>query len=159
MSPPASCPVRRYLAAHDLTLPHPNPPLANYVSFVRRQNDLYISGQGPVYQQDEICGQLGDTIGIDDGVQAARWAALNIIGLVGQACDGDFSRVHQCIQLSGFVNAVPGFDQHPQVLNGASDLIAGAFGERGRHSRVAIGVASLPRHWCIEVSAIFALAP
>lgn len=153
-----TCSVRTFLTSTGLTLPSPKLGLANYHPYRVSGSHLYISGQGPVYDGHEVTGQLGHTITTEDGYEAAKAAALNILALVGVACDNDFDRVKACIKLGGFVNAMPGFMEHPQVINGASDLIVNALGERGRHARFAVGVSSLPRGWAVELDAIFEVA-
>ena len=152
------CPIHHFLTDQGLSLPTPNAPLANYLGYVDANGFVFISGQGPVYDGVEIQGKVGDVIDIETAVTAARWAAVNVLAQLGLACQGDFERVTGCARLCGYVNAHPTFDQHPLVVNGASDLIAGALGDRGRHSRAAIGVASLPRQWAIEIDAVFTIA-
>ena len=89
---------------------------------------------------------------------AARLCALNVIAQLQQACAGDLDRVRRCVKVTGFVNTVPGFSQHPEVINGASDTIVQIFGDIGKHARAAVGAGSLPRNVAVEVEAIFEIA-
>ncbi len=92
------------------------------------------------------------------GQEAARLCALNLLAQAKAACGGDLDRLGRCLKLGGFVACTPDFGDHPEVVNGASDLIVQAMGEAGRHARFAVGCASLPRHAAVEVEAIFELA-
>ena len=139
-----------------VSLPAAVAPGANYVPAVRTGNLLFIAGQVPVKDGKlEFVGKLGEGISLAQGQQAARLCALNILAQVAGALDGDLDRVVRCVRLGGFVNAVPGFIEQPQVINGASDFIVEVFGEAGKHARAAVGVGSLPRGVAVEVDAIF----
>lgn len=153
------CPVQKRLKALGIELATSAPALANYLPYQLSDTRVYISGQGPVHGDHEITGKLGHDLSIELGNQAAHMAAINIICQLGAALDNEFSRVRKCLKLGGFVNASEDFIDHPRVINGASDLIVDVFGERGRHARVAVGVASLPRNWSVEIDAIFELDP
>lgn len=138
------------------TLPQPSSPAANYVPWVRSGNLIFISGQVP--QKDGRCvyvGRLGDDVQVETGQQAAQLCALNILAHLAAAVNDDLSQVLRCVRLGGFVNAAPGFEQQPLVINGASDLMVEVLGDKGRHSRAAVGVSSLPRNAAVEVDAIF----
>ena len=139
-----------------VSLPAAVAPGANYVPTVRSGNLLFIAGQVPVRDGKlEFVGKLGEGISVAQGQQAARLCALNILAQVAGALDGDLDRVVRCVRLGGFVNAVPGFTEQPQVINGASDFIVEVFGDAGKHARAAVGVGSLPRGVAVEVDAIF----
>ncbi|GAB3630502.1 L-PSP family endoribonuclease [Pandoraea terrae] len=139
-----------------LQLPDCSTPAANYVPWVRTGNLLFISGQVPKRDgEDAYIGKLGDEFGIEDGQAAARLCALNILAHLNDAVEGDASRVRRCVRLGGFVNSTPAFDQHPKVINGASDLMVDVLGVAGKHARAAVGVAALPRNVAVEVDAIF----
>ena len=101
-------------------------------------------------------GTVGKEITLDDGKAAARLCAINVLAQL-RAASGDLDNVKRCVKLGVFVNAVPGFAQHPEVANGASELIVEVFGEAGRHARAAVGAGSLPRNVAVEVDAIFEL--
>ncbi len=142
-----------------VTLPPPARAVANYVPFVHSGALVFISGQLPTEGGTlQFTGKVGDKVSIDDAKRAARLCAINILSQVKAAAEGDLDRVRRCIKLGGFVNAVSGFKEHPQVLNGASNLMADVFGETGRHSRFAVGTDSLPLDAAIEIDAIFELS-
>jgi enamine deaminase RidA (YjgF/YER057c/UK114 family) len=142
-----------------ITLPKAAPPVASYVPYVITGNLVYISGQVTMGPSGlEYVGQLGKEFTVEQGQAAARLCALNVIAQLQQACGGNLDRVTRCVKVTGFVNAVPGFAQHPEVINGASDLIVQVFGDMGRHSRAAVGAGSLPRNVAVEVEAIFEIA-
>ena len=141
-----------------IELPQPAAPLAAYVGYVAHAGTVVISGQLPLRDgEPAFHGVLGESVTIDDGYQAARLCAINVLAQLRSAVDGDWSRVDRCIRLGGFVAAVPVFEAHPKVVNGASELIAEVLGERGAHARAAVGVASLPLGVPVEVEATFAL--
>ena len=87
--------------------------------------------------------------------EIARICGLNLIAQARAACDGDLDRISSVVKVGGFVNAVPDFDQHPEIINGCSDLMVDVFGDKGRHSRFAVGAGSLPRGVAVEIEAIF----
>ena len=138
-----------------LVLPDAVKPLGAYVHYVQSASLLMISGQGPVSASGvAITGRLGEDLEIEDGNRAAEICGLNIVARLNSALDGDFDRVKRIVRLNGFVNSAPDFTHHPAVINGASDLMFSLFGERGIHSRVAVGVAALPMGWAVEIDAI-----
>jgi enamine deaminase RidA (YjgF/YER057c/UK114 family) len=142
-----------------ITLPKAAPPVASYVPFVISGNLVFISGQVTMGPQGlEYIGQLGKEFTVEQGQAAARLCALNIIAQLREACAGNLDRVKRCVKVSGFVNAVQGFAQHPEVINGASDTLVQVFGDAGRHARAAVGAGSLPRNVAVEVEAIFEIA-
>ena len=139
------------LQALGLTLPPMAAPVANYVPFVRSGNLLFLAGQlSRAPDGSPIAGKLGQTMSVEQGYEAARSAALYAIAAMKAALT-DLERVARVVRLLGTVNATPDFDAHPQVMNGASDLFVEVFGDRGRHARAAIGVASLPLGTAVEV--------
>jgi len=144
----------------NITLPEPAAPVANYVGYVITGNLVFISGQvtfGPdgnlMYQ-----GIVGDTVTVEEAQKAARLCGINILAQVKSACDGDLDRVVRCVKLGGFVNAVPGFENHPMVINGTSDLMVEVFGDKGKHARFAMGAGSLPVNVSVEVDAVFEIS-
>ena len=144
------------LVAEGVTIPDAPAPAANYVPFVKSGNLVYVSGQLPMVDGEcRHLGRLGDDVDLEDGVKAARLCAINLLAQVKVACEGDLSKVSRVVRLGGFVAATPEFEQHPAVINGASDLMAVIFGEAGAHARAAVGVASLPRGVSVEVEGIF----
>ena len=135
-----------------ITLPNPTPPVATYVPYVQTGNLVSISGQIPMGPDGPTCtGAVGGEVSIEDGVGAARVCAINIIAQIKQACGGDLERVVRIVRLGGFVNCVQGFTDQPKVINGASDLMVDVFGDKGRHSRAAVGAPGLPLGVSVEV--------
>ena len=146
--------VEARLKSLGIALPAAPNPVANYVPSCLAGNLLFISGQisraadGAVFK-----GRIGADLTIDQGREAARLAALNVLAQV-KAAVGELDRVAQVVRLTGFVNAAPDFTDHPQVVNGASDLMVEVLGDKGRHTRAAVGVSSLPMGCAVEVDAI-----
>jgi enamine deaminase RidA (YjgF/YER057c/UK114 family) len=136
--------------------PAPN-PVANYVPFLLAGNLLFISGQiSKTGDGRLIAGRVGDTLSVEDGVEAAKTCALNLLAQA-QAALGNLDRIAQVLRLTGFVNAGPDFTDHPKVINGASDLMVAVLGDKGRHTRAAVGVSGLPVGAAVEVDAIFSV--
>jgi enamine deaminase RidA (YjgF/YER057c/UK114 family) len=143
----------------DIVLPTPPAPVASYVPYVISGNLVFISGQVTVSESGlKYVGVVGKDLTVEDGQAAARLCAVNVIAQLKSACGGDLDRVKRCVRLGVFVNAIPGFAQHPEVANGASDLVVQVFGDSGRHSRAAVGAGSLPRNVAVEVEAAFEIA-
>ena len=140
-----------------IVLPEPVAPAANYVPFVRNGNQLWISGQLPMDSEGlKFVGKCGNERNIDEGYQAARLCAINILAQIKSAIS-EFENVEQIIKLVGFVNSTPDFADQPKVVNGASDLLADVLGKSGNHARSAVGVAVLPFNATVEVEAIIGL--
>jgi enamine deaminase RidA (YjgF/YER057c/UK114 family) len=141
-----------------IELPKPTAVQGSYVPWVKSATFLFISGQitlGPAGL--EYGGTLGLDLSVERGRRAARLAAINVLAQAAQALEGDLDRVTRVIKVTGFVAATPNFHQHPEVINGASELFVEVFGELGRHARAAIGCSSLPRGSSVEVEAMFAI--
>lgn len=134
------------------------PPAANYVPFVQSGDLVFISGQVSRGADGNVTGKLGANMDVDGGVAAARICGINLITQMKAACGGDLDRVAQVVKLTGFVNSAEGFGDQPKVINGASDLFVEVFGDKGRHSRSAVGVAELPFNVAVEIEAIFRIA-
>ena len=142
-----------------VTLPTPAIPQGSYVPWVRTGALLFISGQITMGAKGlEYVGIVGEDINLEDAKRGARLAGLNVIAQAAMALDGDLDRVRRVVKVTGFVNAAPGFTQHPEVVNGASDLFVEVFGEAGLHARAAVGTSSLPRNVAVEIEAIFEVA-
>jgi enamine deaminase RidA (YjgF/YER057c/UK114 family) len=155
MSTPEIRPEER-LAELGLELPKPAAAAANYVPFVISGNQIFIAGQIPFLNGEKLhIGRVGDTLTIEQGQAAAKACALNILAQAREAVNGDWSRIVRCVKLGGFVNATPDFDQHPAVINGASEIMVAALGEIGRHARFAVGASNLPFGVAVEIDAIF----
>ena len=146
--------VEERLSALGLTLPQPNPPVANYVPFVRAGDLVHISGQVSVDAGGGIRGTVGEDVDMETAKAAARLCGINLIAQMKAACDGDLDRVVRVVKLGGFVQAGPDFMEIPQVVNGASDLMVEAFGDAGKHARSAVGVYRLPLGFSVEVDAV-----
>lgn len=147
--------VESRLQARGLVLPGAPAPVANYVPTCRTGNLLFVSGQvSRTGDGKMLAGKLGGGVDLAAGRKAAEVCALNILAQV-RAALGSFDRIERIVKLTGFVNAVPAFTEHPQVVNGASDLLVELLGDKGRHTRSAIGVGSLPMDASVEIEAIF----
>jgi enamine deaminase RidA (YjgF/YER057c/UK114 family) len=143
----------------EITLPAAPAPVASYVPFITAGNLVFISGQVTAAPEGlKYVGTIGKELTLEDGRAAARLCALNVVAQLRAALNGDLDRVKRCVRLGVFVNAIPGFAQHPEIANGASDLVVEIFGEAGRHSRAAVGAGSLPRNVATEVEAVFEIA-
>lgn len=142
-----------------IALPSPPAPVASYVPYVISGKQVFISGQVTLGQSRlEYVGTVGRDLTVEDGQAAARLCAINVLAQLKAAAGGDLDKVARCVRLGVFVNAIPGFTKHPEVANGASDLMLEVFGDAGRHARAAVGAASLPRNVAVEVEAVFELA-
>lgn len=153
--------VAKRLEALGVKLPKPAAPVANYVPFARLGAMLVISGQLPLGPDGKLApaqiGKLGAGGDIEAGRAAARLCAINLLAQA-QAALGDLDRIVQVVRLGGFFNVDGPFESLPQAMNGASDLMAEIFGEKGRHARTTVGVAHLPLNALAEVEATFEIA-
>jgi enamine deaminase RidA (YjgF/YER057c/UK114 family) len=144
------------LKALAIGLPEPSKPGANYVQFVRTGNLLFLTGQLSQWNGERrFIGKLGREFGVEEGQEAARLCALNLLAHLSTALAGNLDRVVRCVRVAGFVNSLPEFHSQSQVINGASDLFIEVFGEAGRHTRMAVGVSALPYDVAVEVEAVF----
>ena len=143
------------LAELGITLPDAPPPVASYVPFVRTGNLLYLAGLGPADRPDGTSptGRLGQDLTIEEGYEAARLTGINLLARLRGAV-GDLDRVKQIVKLLSMVNSTPEFREQPAVANGCSDLLVEVFGDRGRHARSAVGMASLPNNIPVEIEMI-----
>jgi enamine deaminase RidA (YjgF/YER057c/UK114 family) len=148
--------IEQKLTTQGVTLPTPVAPVANYVPFVRSGNLLFVSGQVCIGADGKLIakGKLGAGVSMEQGVTAARGCAINLLAQV-KAAIGDLDKVVRVVRLGGFINSAPDFYDGPKVLNGASDLMVAAFGDKGRHARTTVGVAALPSDAAVEVEGIF----
>jgi enamine deaminase RidA (YjgF/YER057c/UK114 family) len=150
--------VEKRLRAQGIELPDPSKPGADYAPFVRMGELLFLTGQLSQWNGErKFIGKVGREINLEQGRQAARLCALNLVAHLRLALDGDLDRVLRCIRVGGFVNATPDFLDHSKVINGASELFLAVFGDAGQHTRVAIGVNGLPYGVAVEVEALFAV--
>ena len=146
------------LKENNIILPEAADPVGSYVAAKIIGKLLYISGQISIGSDGKLIkGKLGKDLAVEDGYKAAERCALSIVSQVKKACGGDLSRIKECIKLTGFVNSAEDFTDQPKVINGASDLIAKIFSEKGMHTRAAVSANSLPLGVAVEVDAIFEL--
>ncbi len=138
-----------------IILPEPVAPVANYVPYVVSGNTVFTSGQISVGSDGLITGKLGAEVSLEQGVEAARACAINLIVQLKNACDGDLDRLQRVVKLGAFVNSTPDFTDQPKVVNGASDLMVEVFGDSGRHARSAVGAPSLPLNAAVEIDGVF----
>ena len=138
-----------------ISLPAEPVPIANYVPGVRTGNLVYLSGLGPASRPDGATpsGKVGRDLTTEEGYEAARLTGINILArMKGEL--GDLDKVRRVVKLLGMVNSAPDFNQQPAVVNGCSDLLVEVFGDRGRHARSAVGMASLPNDIPVEIEVI-----
>lgn len=150
--------VEKRLAAAGVVLPAAPAPAGNYVPVVVTGRLAVVSGQ--IASRDgkvAVKGKLGADVTVEQGYEAAKICAINILAQL-KAAIGDLDRVTRCVRLAGFVNCTPDFVDQPKVVNGASDLMALAFGAAGKHARAAIGAPSLPLGTAVEVEALFEIS-
>ena len=151
--------IERNFDTRGITLHEPASPIANYVGFVRTGNLLFVSGQVCVNAEGKLIakGKLGAGVTVEQGNAAARGCAINLLAQI-KAALGALDKVVRVVRLGGFVNSAPDFVDGSKVLNGASDLMVAAFGDKGRHARTTVGVASLPSDAAVEVEGLFEVA-
>ena len=139
-------------------MPNAPDPVGSYVATKIVGKFLYVSGQVSINEKGEfIKGKVGKELNLEEGYEAAKRCALNIVSQAKKASGNDLSRIKSCIKLTGYGNSTDNFTDQPKIINGASDLISSVFGEIGKHPRAAISVNSLPLGVAVEVDAIFEL--
>ena len=137
-----------------LSLPEPPPPGGNYIPAVRTGNLVFLSGVTPRRPDGTpFAGKLGKDLTVEEGYQAAQICALNLLANLKKAI-GDLDKVTHVVKLLGMVNSDPDFTQPPAVVNGCSDLLVEVFGDKGRHARSAVGLATLPGGVAVEIEMI-----
>ena len=131
-------------------------PAGSYVPYVITNNLVFISGQLPfINGKLTIKGKVGDNVSLDDAVKMSEACAKALLSQLKAACNGNLDKVNKVVKLGGFVASTPNFTDQPKVINGASDLIVNIFGDKGKHSRFAVGVAALPLNVPVEIDGIF----
>jgi len=146
--------VERKLQAMGLTLPSAPAPVANYVRAVQAGDLVFLSGHGPTRDGAwAYRGKLGREFSVAEGYEAAKLVMLNCLASLKEAV-GDLDRVRRVVKLLGMVNGTPDFTRHPEVVNGASDLLVALYGDRGRHARSAVGMVGLPFDIPVEIEMI-----
>ena len=142
----------------DIEIPEINPPLANYIPAKKVGKLLFISGQAPVKNgKFPYLGKVGVDITEEEGIKAAELCAINIIAALKYSIESNWDNLDTFVKIGGFVNCTSEYTDHPKIINGASDLIVKIFGERGKHSRFAVGSNSLPLNRAVEIEAIINL--
>ena len=142
------------LAALEMGLPKVAPPVGSYVPAIRSGHHIFVSGQVPLRDGALVCsGKVGSEVSVEEASAAAAIAALNALAAAAQVAGG-LDRITRLLRVGVFVNSAPGFTDQPKVANGASDLLAGIFGDAGRHARAAVGVAELPLNAAVELELI-----
>ena len=140
----------------NIILPEPKAPVGAYVATKVVGKLLFISGQVSIDKDTKlITGKIGKDLNLDEGYEAAKRCGLSIVAHVKNACGGDLDRIKTCVKLTGYVNSTDDFKDQPKIINGASDIIAKIFDEKGEHTRAAVSVNSLPLGVAVEVDAIF----
>ena len=129
------------------------PPAGNYLGCVVDDGLIYVGGHGPIEGEHMVRGKVGDDLSLAEGRQAARLTALSMLATVQEEL-GDLDRIERIIKVFGMVNVAPGFNQTPAVIDGCSDLLVDVFGEAGRHTRSAVGLAELPFNIAVEIELI-----
>lgn len=147
--------IERRLNSLGFQLPEPPAPGGNYVSFVIQDRFVFLAGVISTSHGSLITGTVGADKSIQDGYEAARACALIQLANL-KAALGDLDQLERIISLNGYVNAIPGFTESPQVINGASDLLVELLGSRGLHARAAIGVSALPKNALVEIQMVVA---
>lgn len=146
--------IEKRLEELNIELPEAASPVANYVNAVRTGNLLFLAGKGPNRPEGGyVTGKLGESLSVEEGYLAARLTGISQLAVL-KAELGDLNRVKRIVKVTGMVNATPDFTNHPEVVNGFSDLMVEVFGEKGKHARAAVGMASLPRGIAVEVEMV-----
>ncbi|SIT86091.1 Enamine deaminase RidA, house cleaning of reactive enamine intermediates, YjgF/YER057c/UK114 family [Yoonia rosea] len=147
--------IESKLAELGVTLPDAPAPAANYVPYVVAGDIVYVSGQISANADGMIKGKLGADMEAEAGADAAKTCVISLLAQLKAACGGDIDRLVRVVKLTGFVNSTADFGDQPKVINGASDFLVAALGDKGRHARSAVSAASLPFGVAVEIEAIF----
>ncbi len=149
--------IAQRLVELGIELPVVFPPVGNYLACARSGNALYVGGHGPVYGDTVIAGKVGADLTLSEARGAARLTALSILATMQHEL-GDLDHVVRIVKVFGMVNVAPGFNQTPAVIDGCSDLLIDVFGDAGRHTRSAVGMAELPFDIAVEIELIAEVA-
>ena len=140
----------------NIELPKAPDPVGAYVAFKKIGNLLFISGQLPISSDGKmIKGKIGKDLTLEDGLKASKFCVLNILAQAKKALDGDLNKIKNCVKITGYINSSDNFKDQPKVLNPASEILSSLFGEKGKHTRVAVSANSLPLDAAVEIDAIF----
>jgi enamine deaminase RidA (YjgF/YER057c/UK114 family) len=149
--------IEERLVELGITLREPSPPAGNYVACVQSGDLLYVGGHGPIDGARVITGKVGTDLTLEEGREAARMTALSMLATM-QAELVTLDRVQRIVKVFGMVNVGGSFNQTPQVIDGCSDVLVEIFGERGRHTRTAVGMAALPFDIAVGIELIAEVA-
>lgn len=142
--------IEERLAALGIELPPVFPPAGNYLGCVVVDSTVFVGGHGPIDGSRIVRGKVGQDVSLDEARRAARMTALSILATM-RAELGDLDRIERIVKVFGMVNCAPGFNQTPQVIDGCSDVLVDIFGDAGRHTRSAVGMAELPFDIAVEI--------
>ncbi len=146
--------IEKKIESLGLELPETPKPVASYIPAVHSGNLVFTSGQLPIIKGElKARGKIGSDLTVEEGYECARVAALNCLAAL-KSVVGELDRVRRVVRVTGFINSAPGFEEQPKVMNGASDLLVEIFGDKGKHSRLAIGTSELPLGSPVEVEMI-----
>ena len=148
--------INKRLEELNIKIDDPSSPAGSYVPYVISNNLVFISGQLPFINGElTIRGKIGDNVSVEEGIEMAEACAKALLSQLKSACTGNLNKVKRVVKLGGFVAATPDFTDQPKIINGASDLFVKIFGEKGKHSRFAVGTASLPLNVPVEIEGVF----
>ena len=155
---PAALTPEERLAALGIELPTPPEPVASYVPAVRTDNLVYLAGHGPLQADGSyVVGKVPRDLTLDEAYRAARLTGIAMLATLKREI-GELSKVQRIVKVNGMVNSDPAFTDQPKVINGCSDLLVEVFGERGKHARAAVGMASLPLGIAVEIDMVVEVA-
>ena len=148
--------IEENLKSLNIKLPEAPKPVGSYDAYKKVGKLIFVSGQVS-FRNDGVLikGKVGSDLTLEQGQDAAKVCAINILSQIKSACDGDLEKVKNCIKITGFVNSIDNFIEQPKIINAASELLLSIFGEKGMHSRAAVSVNSLPLGASVEIEAIF----
>ena len=141
-----------------IELPNPPEPVGAYVAYKIVDKFLYISGQLPIGSDGKmIKGKIGKDLTLEDGQKASKLCVINILAQAKKAVNGNLDKIKNCIKITGFVNSTDNFSDQPKVINPASETLSAVLGNKGKHTRFAVGSNSLPFEIAVEIEAIIKL--
>ena len=150
--------IEEKLISLNINLPKAPDPVGAYVASKISGNLIFISGQVSFDSNAKLIkGKIGKELTLEEGQEASKFCALNLLAQLKKICDGNLDKVKGCVKITGYVNSTDSFIDQPKVINGASDLISKVFGDKGKHARAAVSVNSLPLDAAVEVEGIFEL--
>ena len=148
--------IEDQLSSLKIELPKAPAPVGSYVAHKKIGNLIFISGQIPIKNDGTIIkGKVGKDISLENAQEAAYYCCLNILAQLKSACDGNLEKVKNCIKITGFVNSIDAFTDQAKVINPASELLVKVFNDKGKHTRAAVSVNSLPLGSAVEIDSIF----